>query len=137
MSRHPDDPPVWKVIALTIIFILICGAAGFGLLLLTRMAHAAGPSSKWGHDEATSEWFRNLHSPQGFPCCDYADGTRIEDPGDYHENNDGSYDVKVGTEWVHVPKERVVTVPNRVGYAILWMSPDTMNVFCFMPGART
>lgn len=118
-----------------VIAALIAPVAGLGPVM------AEGPPSKWGHDPATSEWFRSLQSPSGFPCCDYTDGTRLEDPGDYRENEDGSYDVKYapGTPglWVRVPKERIVTIPNKVGYAILWMRPGATEAYCFMPGART
>ena len=37
-------------------------------------------NGQWGHDPATSEWFRNLRNPAGGLCCDYVDGARIEDP---------------------------------------------------------
>lgn len=90
-------------------------------------------SEKWGHDDATREWFKSLHNQYGIPCCDYADGSRIEAP-DYKENDDGSYEVFAHGEWMHVSKEHIIAGSNRVGYAIYWGRPGI--VFCFMPGAR-
>lgn len=130
--------PEWlKALLLSVAIILGIAFIVF-MTELMWPAHAAGPPSKWGHDEETSAWFRSLQSPSGFPCCDYSDGNRIEDPGDYRENEDGSYDVKYAPpdKWVHVPKERIVTIPNKVGYAILWMRPGATEAFCFMPGNR-
>ena len=91
---------------------------------------------RWASQEPSlREWFRGLRSPSGFPCCDYADGNRIEDP-DYAENIDGSYDVTVSGKLLHVPRDKVVTATNRIGYAIFWGRPDHDFVYCFMPGAR-
>jgi hypothetical protein len=105
------------------------------LAAMSAPGFAAGPSEKWGHDPDTSEWFKSLKNPQGFPCCDYTDGTRIEDP-DYRENDDGSYEVFAHAQWVHVDKEKIVTGTNRVGYAILWWSNAAPLPYCFLPGAR-
>lgn len=110
--------------------------------LLTAMvvcsmdAALAVDGPKWANqDPATRDWFRNLHSPSGFPCCDYVDGNRVDDP-DYMENPDGSYDVTVNGKTFHVPVEKVVTATNRIGYAIFWGKPELDAVYCFMPGAR-
>lgn len=81
------------------------------------------------------DWFKSLHNRNGFPCCDYLDGHRVEDP-DYKENDDGSYEVLDKGEWLHVDKEHLVDGTNRIGYAILWKNPSLPNVYCFMPGAR-
>ena len=127
MERDPEDSEYIGLMFWLVVALVVC-SVGFAL--------AQGPADKWGHDPATSEWFRGLHSPQGFPCCDYVDGTRVDDPN-YRENDDGSYDVTVGAETVHVPAEKVVAGTNKVGYAILWRSPAGGAVYCFLPGART
>ena len=98
-------------------------------------AHAEGPASKWGHDPDTSQWFRGLRSKQGFPCCDYADGTRIEDP-DYRENDDGSFEVFARSTWTHIDKAHVVSGTNKVGYAILWWGTAAPQPYCFLPGSK-
>ena len=105
------------------------------LLLLAGPASAVD-NGQWGHDPATSEWFKSLHNPNGLPCCDYTDGTRIEDPASWRDNKDGSYEVFARDQWVHVPKEKVVTAINRVGYAILWWAPGVAGPYCFLPGTR-
>jgi hypothetical protein len=90
--------------------------------------------SKWAsQDASTRDWFRNLHAPNGIPCCDYADGHRIEAP-DYTELDDGSYDVRLPGGVVHVDKRHVVSGTNRIGYAVYWGVAGM--TYCFMPGAR-
>lgn len=91
----------------------------------------------WAQNDL-SDWFKNLRNSNGFPCCDYADGHRVEDP-DYKENEDGTYEVldyKSGM-WLHVDHDKILKGTNRVGYAILWKNPNLENVYCFMPGGRT
>lgn len=97
----------------------------------------AGGSSKWGHDPDTSQWFRSLKNGNGTPCCDYADGTRLEDPDDYKRNDDGSYDVKADGQVFHVDSTRIIKGSNRVGYAILWrQNTPPHTVWCFLPGSE-
>lgn len=110
------------------------------LVFSVDAALAAGPPSKWGHDEDTQQWFRGLKNPLGTPCCDYADGSRVEDVDWRGPNEDGSYDVKWGNLWIHVNKDHIVQGNNKVGYAILWRSPamepneQGSGVYCFLPG---
>ena len=72
----------------------------------------------WGHDPATSQWFKSLRNSQGLSCCDTVDGVRLEAP-EWKENPDGTYEVFARGEWHTVDKDRVLTATNRVGYAIL------------------
>lgn len=130
MRSRPDP----GALAALLLFMAFAIAVVF-IVLGTARVWSAGSSEKWGHDPATSQWFRNLRSPRGFPCCDYADGTRIEDP-DYMENDDGSYEVNARGGWVHIDKERVVDGTNRVGYAILWWGMGSPQPYCFLPGSR-
>lgn len=105
-------------------------------LLLSATAANAFDGPKWANqDDSTREWFRGLKNPNGTPCCDYADGNRVEDP-DYHENDDGTYEVTVGLKTFHIDKQHIVQATNRVGYAILWGRPDYDMIYCFLPGAR-
>jgi hypothetical protein len=95
-------------------------------------------NGQWGNvDPATREWFKGLKSPLGTPCCDFADGNRIDDP-DYKENDDGSYEVNVPEHggWHHVTKDRIVTATNRIGYAVIWWGKGSTEPYCFLPGAR-
>lgn len=92
-------------------------------------------SEKWGHDAATSQWFKSLRAPTGIPCCDYADGVRLEDP-EWRESQDGTYSVFAKGKWWAIDKDHIVTAPNRVGYAILWWPEHWDHPSCFLPGAR-
>lgn len=103
--------------------------------LMIPPAAFAFDSDKWGHDAATRDWFRSLHSSGGTSCCDYTDGVRIEAP-DWHENDDGTYSVFAKGEWRRIEKTQVVLGRNRVGYAILWWPENWDAPSCFMPGAR-
>jgi hypothetical protein len=108
-------------------------------LALAAFAFANGAwprdNGKWGHDPETSAWFKSLKNQIGIPCCDYADGTRIEDP-EWKENDDGSYTVFAKGEWHTISRPRVVTGTNRIGYAILWWPAYWPEPSCFLPGVR-
>lgn len=111
-------------------------AAILALSILSLAASAlARDNGQWGHDESTSLWFKSLRDNHGVSCCDYADGTRIEDPGNYRENDDHSFDIDLGSETIHVPPEKVLKGSNRVGYAILWRL-STGTITCFLPGGK-
>jgi hypothetical protein len=97
-------------------------------------AHAFD-SSKWGHDAATSEWFRSLKNSRGESCCDYADGVRLEDP-EWRELEDHSFEVFAREKWNRVPANRVLKGTNKVGYAILWWPKAYDTPTCFLPGAQ-
>lgn len=100
-----------------------------------RFILAAGPADKWRHDPATQEWFKSLQNGYGTSCCDYADGSRVEDP-DWRQNDDGSYSVVWKGQWIKLDPKRVLQGTNRVGYAILWGNPSVDQPYCFLPGAR-
>jgi hypothetical protein len=78
-------------------------------------------------------WFRNVHSPQGVPCCDIADGHRT----DFEMRSDG-YWVPIEGEWRHVPSEAIVqNAGNPTGEAVVWyVSQGGGKYFirCFVPG---
>ena len=75
-------------------------------------AHAFD-SPKWGHDAATSEWFRSLKNSRGESCCDYADGVRLEAP-DWRQLEDHSFEVFARNKWNKIPPNRVLKGTNRV-----------------------
>jgi hypothetical protein len=107
-------------------------AAVLAAFLLPATAKDGG---QWGHDPATSEWFKSLKSAAGTPCCDYADGVRLEDP-EWHENDDGSFEVFARGQWWTMQPGQLVKATNRVGYAILWWPENWPAPSCFLPGAR-
>ena len=57
-------------------------------------------------------WFDSLRSAKG-PCCSDADGSVVSDVD--WESKDGHYRVRLEGQWIDVPDDAVITVPNRVG----------------------
>jgi hypothetical protein len=92
-------------------------------------------SSKWGHDAATSEWFRSLKNSIGQSCCDYDDGVRLEAP-EWRELEDHSFEVFARKKWNKIPANKILKGTNKVGYAILWWPKAWDNPTCFLPGAE-
>jgi hypothetical protein len=82
-------------------------------------------------------WFDSLKSDKGFRCCSDADGTAVSDVD--WESKDGHYRVRLGGQWIDVPDDALVTVPNRAGRTMVWPMPmiegDTIKIRCFMPGS--
>jgi hypothetical protein len=73
-------------------------------------------------------WFKGLHNPSGFVCCDVADGHPI----DQWDIKDGHYRAFFRGAWVVIPDEIVVKTPNLVGTATLWWGQ--FGPRCFVPG---
>ena len=71
------------------------------------------------------------------------DGFTVADPD--WESKDGHYRVRLGGEWIDVPDDALVTVPNRAGRTMVWPMPPGYDyedgapipprIRCFMPGA--
>jgi hypothetical protein len=106
-----------------------------GVFLATSVAPALA------HDPSHPElngWFDKLASGRGL-CCSDADGTALSDVD--WESKDGHYRVRLGGEWIDVPDDALVTVPNRAGRTMVWPMPmiegDTIRIRCFMPGSMT
>lgn len=84
-------------------------------------------------------WFDSLASGKG-PCCSDADGTAVLDADWASVTNtvkpNVHYMVRVERQWVDVPDDAVLTVPNRDGRTIVWpMHVDGAVVIrCFIPG---
>lgn len=98
--------------------------AGVVIMFFVSLAHGQQPSLR--------EWFNSLQSPAGGVCCHNFDGISLEE--DNWRTANGRYEVFVHGAWIEVPPLNVVTVPNRLGRAHLWLRPDG-TVRCFMPGA--
>lgn len=80
-------------------------------------------------------WFDSLKSDKG-PCCSFADGVTIEDVD--VETKDGRYRVRIEGEWLDVPNEALVTVPNKFGRPVVWPFKDSdgkTQIRCFIAGA--
>ena len=98
---------------------------------------AHNTDGRWNYLAADMrEWFKGLHAPRtGTPCCDEADGWRVDDVD--WELKDGHYRVRVYGKWIPVPDDTVITEPNRFGPAVVWPYVDlteTTQIRCFLPG---
>ena len=72
-------------------------------------------------------WFESLRSTGGGFCCAKADGHDT----DYGTEN-GHYTVPVDGKTLAVPDDRVLTIPNLHGHAMVWLDPSGA-VRCFLP----
>ena len=86
------------------------------------------------------EWFEHLQSPNGVPCCSYADGHRTG-----YDMRQGQFWVPIEGEWYPIPPEAVIKTANPVGEAIVWYqlqsadeypgmsSAAKYRILCFIP----
>lgn len=74
-------------------------------------------------------------------CCNEFDG---RPPDDLIWDADGKhYRVKLLGQWVEVPDDKVLDIPNKWGVAVVWYSVTSrsgtvekiFNIRCFLPGA--
>lgn len=81
-------------------------------------------------------WFDGLRSGRGM-CCSFADGRMVDDPD--VDMDGGHYRVRIDGQWLDVPDDALVTVPNKFGSAVVWPWTDAygIHIRCFMPGAGT
>ena len=82
------------------------------------------------------QWFDLLRSGKGL-CCSVADGYVVDDPD--WESNSGHYRVRIEDEWVDVPDDAVVSVPNKFGRTMVWPMREgkSLTIRCFMPDSMT
>jgi hypothetical protein len=78
------------------------------------------------------DWISHLKNQNGMLCCEEAEGHRLEDV-DWRGEADGTYSVRLNGEWVKISKEQIVTEPNRIGSAMVWVWQN--QITCFIPGA--
>lgn len=109
-------------------------------------------SLAFAHDQHRPDlmpWFKQLKSNKGF-CCDGMDALHLRDVD--WETKDGHYRVRVPkngadmaravagetveTEWVDVPDDAVLDVPNKDGATLVWPLYGYMGISirCFLPG---
>jgi hypothetical protein len=112
---------------------------GIAVLLLApwlHLGHARDNGQFAGTNPELKAWFDSLRSGKG-PCCSDADGTAVSDVD--WESSSGHYRVRLDGEWIDVPDDAVITVPNRIGRTMVWpMYRDgKVTPRCFMPGSMT
>jgi hypothetical protein len=85
------------------------------------------------------EWFERMQSPDGTPCCSYADGHRTE-----YKTEDNQYWVPINGVWYPIPSESVIhNAHNPTGEAVVWYKPEIVarkwdgrwTIVCFVPAA--
>ena len=83
-------------------------------------------------------WFEQMRSPQGRPCCSYADGFRTE-----YDMKENRYWIPIENVWHPVPPEVVIyDQGNPFAQAVVWYNPilvdgkpsGNYNILCFVPG---
>ena len=98
----------------------------------------------WGKDDGryanspNKEWFQEQHNQNKIPCCETADGHRLDD-ADWKSDAQGNYLVKIEGAWYPVPPEAVINPITRpIDYAIVWYQNPIGNlklhIWCFMAG---
>jgi len=75
-------------------------------------------------------WFDSLKSKKGF-CCSEADGRETE-----YDIRSDKYWVPVKGVWTQVPDEALITEPNRLGRAVVWLD-QLERIRCFIPASGT
>jgi hypothetical protein len=84
------------------------------------------------------QWFESMRSPQGKPCCSYADGHRTE-----YDMKENLYWIPINQVWVPVPPEVVIyDQGNPFPDAVAWYNPvfvdgkpsGRYDILCFVPG---
>jgi len=114
-----------------VIFILACILA-----LVFLVSSLIGQAQ--AHDQNKPEldsWYRSLQSGKG-PCCGgpSEDATHLDEL-QWRSKRDG-YEVFIEGEWIEVPPQAIVPVPNKDGRALVWLYhfDGKPVVRCFMPG---
>ena len=85
-------------------------------------------------NQSLRDWFNSLRNPLGQVCCHNFDGISLEE-AEWRIGSNG-YQAYANGKWIDVPEDALVSEPNRLGRAHLWLRPDG-TVRCFMPGSMT
>ena len=104
-------------------------------LVIATAANARDPDGRYANSPLR-DWFNSLRNKSMVPCCDTADGQRVEDVD--WESVDGHYRVRIDGTWYDVPLEAQIDQPNKFGPAIVWPYKDgtgQTKIRCFIPGA--
>jgi hypothetical protein len=96
----------------------------FLLLTSPSLAHDDGRYA----NSPLKQWFDSLKSEKGF-CCSDAEGKETE-----YDIRLSRYWVPVNGIWTEVPEDAVITEPNKLGRAMLWVDP-WQKIRCFIPGS--
>ncbi len=78
-------------------------------------------------------WFKGLKNGNGTICCDESDAMPLSE-SEWRITDTGKFEVQVGGRWFLVPDHAVLSVPNRLGSALLFIN-SFGHIFCFLPGS--
>jgi hypothetical protein len=112
--------------------VIWCAASSF--LFFSGLGLARDLDGKYAN-APLKQWFDSLASRRG-PCCSVADGQSVEDVD--WDTKGGKYWVRLDGQWIEVPSDALVTVPNKFGLAVVWLYKDyegRTQIRCFIPGA--
>lgn len=115
--------------------VAVCLIALIFLIAGIHRANARDPDGRYANWPLKG-WFNSLKSKSGVPCCDTADGLRLEDVD--WEARDNHYRVRIDGQWHDVPMEALIEQPNKFGPAVVWPFKDASGntqIRCFIPGA--
>ena len=107
------------------------------LCLLTTSALSFDNGQYQNVDPKIRDWFKNLRSPQGVPCCSTSDGRYTTWRKSEFEGYE--YDVPIEGKWVPVPNEAIIRNANNPNNeAIVWYVKQTIEkpyIRCFVLGS--
>jgi hypothetical protein len=125
--------------------IFLCTSVGLAVALgiaitavLMSMAVAMDREELRSGPPHVRKWFEQMRSPQGKPCCSYADGHRTE-----YDMKENRYWIPINETWIPVPPEVVIhDQGNPFSEAVVWYNPILVNgqpsgnydILCFVPG---
>jgi hypothetical protein len=100
-------------------------------ILSATAAHAVDRGQFGDVPDDIRAWFKGVHSPNGVPCCDIADGHRT-----VYDVRAGSYWVPIDGVWWRVPERAIVrNAGNPLGEAVVWYVSvrGNIEIRCFVP----
>lgn len=125
---------------------LVAAIAGALLLFaLPVLFGHARDNGQWAQvNPEIGEWIKGLHNKQGNLCCFDADGFDVQ--WDIHDGHYRAFIKPAGWEqgeWVEVPDDAKLDIPNRLGVARVWYWIDNdidgvshIRIRCFLPGTQ-
>lgn len=118
------------------VLVLALVLTGIGVIAFGTISVQAHDDGRYANSPLKA-WFDSLHSKSGGPCCSNADGIAISDVD--WDTKDGHYRVRLDGEWVDVPRDAVITEPNRAGRTMVWpyYVQGHALIRCFLPGTMT
>jgi len=112
------------------------------LLLAAAVILIRDPTGKWAGGPL-EPWFQSLQNKVGLYCCAEADGHPLDESE--WDTKDNNYRVFIHGEWIVVPHDAVISGPNKLGKAIVWLRRDAhlasgeiatiTRIHCFIPGS--